>query len=109
VRRSADGFPNGVFLPATLRVRMRCSAHPAEIDEYRQGGRYAGLFPERWLPSAVAVLGEPFTEQNRMLNSTLKVVRARVTEAYRGRIDYLYTPEGKAIRNPLNRQVVSAL
>ncbi len=81
----------------------------AEIDEYRQGGRYAGLFPERWLPSAVAVLGEPFTEQNRMLNSTLKVVRARVTEAYRERIDYLHTPEGKAIRNPLNRQVVSAL
>ena len=81
----------------------------AEIDEYRQGGRYAGLFPERWLPSAVAVLGEPFTEQNRMLNSTLKVVRARVTETYRERIDYLYSPEGKAIRNPLNRQVVSAL
>jgi long-chain acyl-CoA synthetase len=81
----------------------------AEIDEYRQGGRYAGLFPERWLPSAVAVLGEPFTEQNRMLNSTLKVVRARVAEAYRERIDYLYTPEGKAIRNSLNRQFISSL
>jgi long-chain acyl-CoA synthetase len=81
----------------------------AEIDEYRQGGRYAGLFPERWLPSAVAVLDEPFTEQNRMLNSTLKVVRARVTEAYRERIDYLYTPEGKAIRNSLNRQFISSL
>jgi long-chain acyl-CoA synthetase len=81
----------------------------AEIDEYRQGGRYAGLFPERWLPSAVAVLGEPFTEQNRMLNSTLKVVRARVAEAYRERIDQLYTPEGKAFRNSLNRQIISSL
>jgi long-chain acyl-CoA synthetase len=81
----------------------------AEIDEYRQGGRFTGLFPERWLPSAIAVLSEPFTEQNRMLNSTLKVVRGRITEAYRERIDSLFTPEGKAIRNPLNRQAVSSL
>ena len=81
----------------------------AEIDEYRLGGRYAGLFPERWLPSAVAVLGEPFTEQNRMLNSTLKVVRARVVEAHKQRIDDLFTPEGKAIRSSLNRQVVGSL
>ena len=81
----------------------------AETDEYRQGGRYAGLFPERWLPAAIAILAEPFTEQNRMLNSTLKVVRGRVAEACKERIDYLLTPEGKNIRNPLNRQVVSSL
>jgi len=80
-----------------------------EIDSYRRGGRHAGMFPERWLPSAVAVLEEQFTEQNRMLNSTLKVVRGRVTEAYKERIDYLFTPEGKDIRNPRNRQVVSSL
>jgi long-chain acyl-CoA synthetase len=81
----------------------------AEFDEYRQGGRYAGLFPERWLPSAIAVLSEPFTEQNRMLNSTLKVVRGRVVETFRERIDYLFTPEGKVIRNAPNRQAVSSL
>jgi long-chain acyl-CoA synthetase len=81
----------------------------AEVDEYRQGGRYAGLFPERWLPSAIAVLSEPFTEQNRMLNSTLKVVRGRVVETFRERIDHLFTPEGKVIRNAPNRQAVSSL
>jgi len=44
-----------------------------------------------------------------MLNSTLKVVRGRVTEAYKERIDYLFTPEGKDIRNPRNRQVVRSI
>lgn len=81
----------------------------AEIDAYRQGGRHAGMFPERWLPAAFAVLGEAFTEQNRMLNSTLKVVRGRVVEAYRDRINFLYTPEGKDPHNPQNRSVISRL
>ncbi len=78
-----------------------------EIDEYRQHGRHAGLFPERWLPSAIAVLEEGFTEQNRMLNSTLKVVRGRVAEHYRDRIAYLYTPEGKNIHNSQNRVAIA--
>ena len=58
-----------------------------------------GAFPGRWLPSAVAVLGEGFTEQNHMLNSTMKMVRGKIVEFYRTRIDYLYTPEGRSILN----------
>jgi long-chain acyl-CoA synthetase len=79
----------------------------AEINAYRQGGRHAGMFPERWLPAALAVLGEGFTEQNLMLNSTLKVVRGRVVEAYRDRINFLYTPEGKDLHNSQNKAVIS--
>jgi long-chain acyl-CoA synthetase len=78
----------------------------AEIDAYRQGGRYAGMFPERWLPSAIGILEQPFTEQNHLLNSTLKVVRWRVTEHYRERIDFLYTPEGKNLHNSPNRDSI---
>jgi long-chain acyl-CoA synthetase len=78
----------------------------AEIDAYRQGGRYAGMFPERWLPSAIGILEQPFTEQNHLLNSTLKVVRWRVTEHYRERIDFLYTPEGKNLHNSPNRESI---
>ncbi len=81
----------------------------AEIDAYRQGGENAGMFPERWLPSAIGLLGEPFTEQNRMLNSTMKLVRGKVVEAYKDLIDYLYTPEGKNPTNPRNRKVISGL
>jgi len=80
-----------------------------EISAYRQGGERQGLFPERWLPAAVAVLGEGFTEQNRMLNSTLKMVRGKITDFYRNRIDYLYTTEGKDVLNHQNRMIIKRL
>jgi len=77
------------------------------IDAYRAGGKHAGAFPERWLPSAIAVLPEPFTEQNRFLNSTLKMVRGKIAGAYAGRIDALFTAQGKEISNPKNREIVA--
>lgn len=81
----------------------------SEIDRFREGGSHAGAFPGRWLPSAVAVLGESFTEQNRMLNSTLKMVRNRIAEYYRNRLDFLFTAEGKDILNHQNRTIISRL
>ncbi len=80
-----------------------------EIDAYREGGPHAGQFPARWLPSAVAVLGEGFTEQNHFLNSTLKMVRGRITDFYRNRLDHLFTPEAKDIANAQNRAIVGRL
>ena len=73
-----------------------------EVDMYRPGGRLNGMFPERWLPSAVCVLPEPWTEQNHFLNSSMKVVRGRVEEAYKEHMEYAYTPEGKNIVNSKN-------
>jgi long-chain acyl-CoA synthetase len=70
---------------------------------------FAGEFPERWLPAGVAVLGEGFTEQNHFLNSTLKMVRGEITEFYRDRIEYIYTPQGKDILNPQNRMIIKRL
>lgn len=74
----------------------------SEIDSYRKGGSREGLFPERWLPAAVAVLPEPFTEQNHMVNSTMKIVRGKVEKFYADRIEYAYTTEGKNLYNPKN-------
>ena len=73
-----------------------------EMDSYRKGGKNYGAFPERWLPAAVCVLPEPFTEQNHMVNSTMKIVRGKVEEAYKDRMAFAYTPEGKDIVNPQN-------
>ena len=74
----------------------------AEIDSYRKGGANEGIFPERWLPAAVAVLPEAFTEQNHMVNSTMKIVRGKVEKFYADRIAYAYTPEGKNLLNEKN-------
>ena len=73
-----------------------------EVNMYRKGGRMFGAFPERWLPAAVCVLPEPWTEQNHFLNSSMKVVRGRVEEAYKANMKFAYTPEGKNIVNDMN-------
>ena len=73
-----------------------------ELNKYKKGGDFEGMFPERWLPSTFVVLPEPFTEQNQMINSTMKMVRGKIEKAYAGLIDYLYTPEGKQIYNQKN-------
>jgi long-chain acyl-CoA synthetase len=81
----------------------------SEIGQFKAGGAFAGEFPERWLPAAVAVLGEGFTEQNQFLNSTLKMVRGKITEFYRDRIDYLFTADGKDFCNPQNRMIIKRM
>ena len=73
-----------------------------DIQRFRKGGDQQGLFPERWLPATFAVLREPFSEQNQMINSTMKMVRGKIEKAYAQRIDYIYTSEGKAIENQQN-------
>ncbi|MBN1396674.1 MAG: AMP-binding protein [Bacteroidetes bacterium] len=81
----------------------------SEIGEFKASGKFAGEFPERWLPAAIAVLGEGFTEQNHFLNSTLKMVRGRITEFYKDRIDFLYTSEGKNICNHQNKMIIKRM
>ncbi len=72
----------------------------SEIDSFRISK--GGEFPDRWLPSAIAVVSEPFTEQNGLVNSTMKVMRSKVEERYRDRLDELYTPEGKKAASASN-------
>ncbi len=81
----------------------------SEIEKYYEGGEFAGMFPPRWLPSSLAVLGEGFTEQNHFLNSTLKMVRGKIVEFYKNRIDFLFTPEAKDICNMHNKTIISRL
>lgn len=77
-----------------------------EVDQYKKGGKYENIFPERWLPASILILPEAFTEQNHMLNSTMKMVRGKITEHYGNEINFLYTPEAKNILNSTN---ISAL
>ncbi|MBO7269238.1 MAG: long-chain fatty acid--CoA ligase, partial [Bacteroidales bacterium] len=73
-----------------------------QLAKFEKGGEMETMFPHRWLPSTFAVLPEPFTEQNGMVNSTMKIVRGKVEKAYAERIEHMYTPEGKNIMNEMN-------
>ena len=89
--------------PATKEAKVKMlELLQDEVNMYRKGGRMFGAFPERWLPAAVCVLPEPWTEQNHFLNSSMKVVRGRVEEAYKANMEFAYTPEGKNIVNEMN-------
>lgn len=75
-----------------------------EILHYRTGNKYEKMFPQRWLPAAIGVISEAFTEENHMMNSTLKIVRGKITENYRSMIEFLYTPTAKDICNNKNTE-----
>ena len=79
----------------------------SEINQFRSGGKLQDMFPQRWLPAAIGILKEGFTEENQMINSTLKMVRGKITETYSELIDYLYTPEAKTICNKRNIEAIS--
>ena len=88
--------------PEAERTAVAAEILGAEVDRYRAGGTYAGEFPERWLPAGLAIVDEAFTEQNGLVNSTMKVVRGKVEEHFRNRLDYLYSAEGRNLKNPEN-------
>jgi long-chain acyl-CoA synthetase len=73
-----------------------------EIDEFKKDGKFEGQFPERWLPAAIAIISEPFSEENKLINSTLKMVRGKIVEYHAKKLEYLFNPEAKEITNPEN-------
>lgn len=75
------------------------------VDSFRKGGVNEGVFLERWLPTTFALLEDSFNEQNKMLNSTMKMVRSKIEKAYEERLKYLYTSEGKNVYNDSNMNV----
>ena len=79
----------------------------ADVAMFKKGGAHETMFPDRWLPACFAVLSEPFSEQNQMINSTMKMVRGKIEKAYADRIEYMYTSEGKQLLNPCNIEALA--
>ncbi|HAN78633.1 MAG TPA: AMP-dependent synthetase [Bacteroidales bacterium] len=63
--------------------------------QFKTEPEFAGKFPEQWIPSSFRIAPELFTEQNFMINSTMKMVRYKITEAYKPLIDEMYAVNGK--------------
>lgn len=89
--------------PATdagIHEAIRCIGH--ELNQYRKHGHYSHMFPHRWLPAAIGLMPEPFTEENHMVNSTMKMVRGKITAHYKQLIDFLFTSDGKDLYHKKN-------
>ncbi len=46
--------------------------------------------PSQWIPSTMEIISKPFSEEDKLINSTMKLVRYRVTEFYADRIEAMY-------------------
>lgn len=82
------------------------SALQEEINEFKKGGKLENMFPQRWLPTSIVIAEEPFTESNKMLNSTMKMVRRVIENKYMDDIEHSFSIDGKNIFNERNRNVL---
>lgn len=80
-----------------------------ELKKYRKDGEFETMFPQRWLPTSIGILSEAFSDENSMINSTMKMVRPKITEVYQDLLENLYLPEAKIITNERNKQEIHTL
>jgi long-chain acyl-CoA synthetase len=73
-----------------------------QMAHFKSGGKLEKMFPQRWMPTTTIVLPEAFTEENKLLNTTMKVVRGKVEEYFKDEISFLYQPEAKEFINDRN-------
>jgi len=97
-----EGLTWGTQEAASEAIRLL----QTEVNRFKKGGDLQELFPDRWIPTTFAVLPEPFTEHNHMLNSTMKMVRGKIEKHYSDTISFLYTADGK---NPMNNRNIQNL
>ncbi|MBI9104073.1 MAG: AMP-binding protein [Spirochaetales bacterium] len=64
--------------------------------------------PSQWIPHTMSILKEPFSEEQKLINSTMKLVRFKVAEFYKDRIEAMYGEESEFF-NDGNRAVVKEL
>lgn len=75
-----------------------------EVNKYKNSGEYEGMFPGRWLPATFCILPETFNEENKLLNTTLKMVRGKIEEQFEVEITFGFTPEARDVTNSINKR-----
>jgi long-chain acyl-CoA synthetase len=96
-----DLKPGGTGSAAALLDKVTASFYAFKQDPY-----YSRRFPGRWIPATFRIVPEPFSMDNRMINSSMKMVRHKIAEAYGQELEYMYTPEGGSPDNPENLQTL---
>lgn len=76
-----------------------------DIQRFKSHPAYKDQFPEIWIPSSFVIANEVFTEQNLMINSTLKMVRHKVLENYKKPVEALFSQDGFKSSNAHNLSV----
>lgn len=86
--------------PAKKSMIMKGSGEKAyalvkeQFMAFMEDPTYKTVFQKKWIPKTFFIAPEPFTEDNFMVNSTLKMVRYKILESYKSQIDVMYGPKG---------------
>ena len=66
----------------------------SEFKRFRSDRVYKNKFPSKWIPSLFFIAPEAFSEENKLVNSTMKLVRYKIEELYNLEINDMYSPNG---------------
>jgi long-chain acyl-CoA synthetase len=80
-----------------------------ELLLFEKQKEYKGKFPKKWIPSNFQIVEEEFSEANQMINSTLKMVRYKITASYQDRLDSMYLSDAQKLTLEENIKVLSKL
>jgi long-chain acyl-CoA synthetase len=80
-----------------------------ELLLFKQQPEFKGKFPEKWIPSQFQVIEEAFSEENHLINSTLKMVRHKITEKYKDRIDLMYADSAQTKAKETNLKILEKI
>ena len=74
---------------------------------FTKQAEFKDKFPGKWIPSNFQIIPEEFSEENKMINSTLKMVRHKITETYKSRLDLMYGKQAQQNALEENSNVLS--
>jgi len=85
-----------------------CAVLQDEFYAFRNDPR-AKKVQNAWIPAAFQILPAALGEKDGTVNSTMKIVRFRVSQVYKDLLDYSYTKEGSVTVNPRNINTLKTL
>ncbi len=80
-----------------------------EILAFDKQPEFKGKFPSKWIPSQFQIIQEEFSEVNTMINSTLKMVRHKITKNYSDRLELMYGQNSQSIALKKNIEILNQI
>ncbi len=77
-----------------------------DLHKFKNHAAYKGKFPLKWTPSSLYIAHEQFSEENKMINSTLKMVRHKITSHYKREIEMMYESGGSKKVEAINLKAI---
>ncbi len=85
-----------------------CTALQEEFYAFKKDPK-AKKVQNTWVPGTFQILATPFNEKDGTINSTMKIVRYKVSEVHKEELEYSYTKEGSVTLNPRNLETLRSL